>query len=123
MAHYFRYNFIIGGRGSLRGRSYRVTVHSLFFSFSKKDLELVKIAQGEAFEIYRKVVPDWFIRGIGEGWEKVEPHEAKGIGFYYLHVLLNDKLVKKVHLRRRFRRRSFFSVVLRALYGLAKRLL
>lgn len=122
MPRYFRYNYIIDGGGSFHGKPYRVTVHSLFFSFSR-DEELTDIAKEAARVVYNRVVPDWWIRTVGEGWEVVEPSEAKGIGFYYLHVLVSDEVVEKVHLRHRLRRVSFFHLALRALRSFFERLL
>lgn len=110
MTRFFRYSYIINGRGSVRGKSRRYTVHSVFFSFSK-DEELEELAYKEAWEIFEEVNPKWFIVTEGEEFEEVSSGEASGIGFYFLHVLLNDRVVRKVHLRRGLREAIFFDVV------------
>lgn len=106
----FRYSYILDGIGSKRGKSARITVHSLFFCWGKNE-KLEELARREAWNIFNAVNPEWFKVSEGEEFETVSSHEARGIGFYYLHILLNDKLVRKVHLRHRLWGESFFDVV------------
>lgn len=117
MPRFFRYNYILDGAGSIREKPYKVSVHAVYYCFSKDPIFEV-VAASEAWDLYVEITPEWFRVDIGSGYEEVLPGEAKGIGFYYLHVLINDKVAKKIHLRRRLRGKTFFDVAA----GIIKRL-
>jgi hypothetical protein len=74
-------------------------------------------------EWYKLLAPSWWdVAQEGEEEVTVLPYEARGIGFYYGHILVTinkddtpvveEKLVEKIHLRRRLRGRSFFSHII-----------
>lgn len=108
---FYRYSFIIDATWSEHGVRKDTTIHSLFFCFTPDD-DLRLIAIEEATTIFDQIVPDWAITKTGEeGFIPVTASEASGIGFYYLHILVNDRLVRKIHLRPRQERKTFLDTV------------
>lgn len=122
MTHYFRNGYIIDSKWTERGKGkQRAVIHSLFFSFSYDPKNSDK-AREEAWDLHSKIVPEWAKTTSSREFEEVTSSESVGVGFYYLHILVNDVLFKKVHLRRRRFGQSFFDTTISVIRTFLERL-
>jgi len=119
---FFRYSYIIDAEWSFRRKKkYHVTVHGLVFTFGPPPDDIKSLVQEQAYDVFERIVPEWAEFWESEEEEPVLAGEARGIGFYYVHVLVNDRLVKKVHARRGRFGDVFWESALQAVIGYVRR--
>lgn len=98
---FFRFSFIANVQGYLRGRKVKKTVHGLYFRFHAFDRRRDDLVRGEVIEMATDYAAELGNSEVSTGEEEVAvtKDEAKGIGFYYAHFLVNDRFHHKIDLR------------------------
>jgi len=103
---FFRYNYIISGKGYLRGKEWRLSVHGYVFTFSI-DEDFSELVRNRVEDVFYSILgmlewqnkEDWM---EGEGWESVDRWMVSGVGFYYPRILVNETLYEKADIRFRY---------------------
>jgi len=119
---FFRYSYIIDAEWSFRRRKrFHITVHGLVFTFGPPSDDIKNLVINETWDVFERIIPEWAEFWEAEEEERVLADEARGVGFYYVHVLVNEKLVKKVHARHRRFGERFYEVALQAIFDFVQR--
>lgn len=88
--------------GYLRNRKEGVNVHGIIFTFYEpkaRDKSAVKEKTREVYDEFRGIFGNEKVEE-DEAVDQVAADEAKGIGFYYIQVLVNDQIWGKTSHRR-----------------------
>lgn len=90
----------------------------MVFTFYEPKPENKALVKTETEDTLWHYAPKWAKLQASEETSRVTAYESKGIGFYYIHVLVDDRLKVKTHARSRLFGQTIFS----ALYGTIKKL-
>jgi len=99
---FFRRSYILGGYAWSKNQRKEVVVHALYYCFWHESTGVDAWMEGKVEDLWHDETIKMGNPTITKsGWELVEvmSDEAKGLGFYRLVFLVNDRPVRKVDIR------------------------
>lgn len=99
---FFRFSYIIGGYGFVKGHKRDIKVHGVCFFFWYVDRNKAQTIENIIEDYWHDTTIQMgnpTITERGEEMVQVKSDEAKGLGFYRLSILVEDIEVEKIDLR------------------------